>query len=336
MAFKRVVVTGKGGPEVIQVVEAEREEPGPGQVRLRVEASGVAFADIMARRGAYPGLPPHPYTPGYDVVGVVDKLADGVTGFAPGQRAGALMLGFGACAEFVTVPEEMLVPVPQGMDPGEAVSLFLNYLTAWQLLYEMAQVQPGERALVTSAAGGVGTALLQLGKRAGLELIGTASSGKLALVAELGAIPVDYRSEDVVQRLGQDGKGLDVIFDGVGGKTVRRAYRLLGKDGRLVRYGFLSLDASNLVAFLPAILETTWLRLLPDGRRVLFNQGLPEFVAQNKGWYRQIMAELFRLLEQGAIRPVIGKRLPLQETAQAHRLLETGAVQGKIVLLAQG
>jgi NADPH:quinone reductase-like Zn-dependent oxidoreductase len=332
--FKKVIITAKGGPEVIDYVEAAMIEPAAGEVRVKVEASDVAFADIMARTGTYPNIPPHPFIPGYDLVGVVDKAGAGVTDFAVGQRVGAFMLHFGGCAEYANVPAEMLIPVPENVDAGEAVSLFLNYLTAWQMLHDMAKVKPGDRVLITSAAGGVGTALLQLGKLAGLTMYGTASKGKLALVEELGGIPIDYRNEDFAGRILQDGGKLDAVFEAVAGETLSRAYRLVKKGGVLISFGFLSVSGSSMNAFLSAMIRMGWHKMMPDGKKLIFNSGIAQFIEKDNPWYRDTMPKLFQLLAEGKIKPIIGKRLPLSQTAQAQQLLEDGAVQGKIVLLA--
>ena len=171
----RVVVTRHGGPEVLQVVEEDLPEPGPGEVRVKILAAGVSAYDLMQRRsGSLPGVPDVPYTPGEDIAGVVDKVGEGVTSVEPGQGVAGYPRG-GGYAEYLCLPASELVPVPEGVDPAEAVCLVANYLTAHMLLHPTANVQPGERVLVHGAAGGVGSALLELGKLAGLELYGTAS-----------------------------------------------------------------------------------------------------------------------------------------------------------------
>src|SRR5215208_3822924 len=164
---KQVLLTRKGGPEVLEIVEREVPEPGPGEARVRVLAAGVAFADVMMRRGLYPGVPDFPFTPGYDLVGEVEDLGPGVSGVAVGQRVAALAQ-VGAHAQYVALPAGELVPVPAGVDAAEAASLPVNYVTAYQMLFRVAKVKPGERILVHGAAGGVGTALLQLGGLQGL------------------------------------------------------------------------------------------------------------------------------------------------------------------------
>ena len=166
--MKQVLLTGVGGPEVLEVVERDAPEPGPGEVRVKVLAAGVAFADVLMRHGKYPGVPSPPFTPGYDLVGEVEKLGTGVEGVALGQRVAALTQ-IGAYAQRVVVGVGEMVPVPVGVDPVEAVSLVLNYVTAYQMLRRVAGARGGERILIHGAAGGVGTALLQLGQVEGLE-----------------------------------------------------------------------------------------------------------------------------------------------------------------------
>ena len=181
----RVVITGLGGTEVFKFVEEDMPAPAAGEVRVKVLAAGVAFADILIRRGLYPDQPPFPVTPGYDIVGEIDALGDGVTEFRVGQRVAAMTM-IGGYSRFTIVPAAHLVSVPDGLDPAEAVSLVLNYVMAYQMLHRVAHLGAGQKLLVHGAAGGVGTAALQLGKIAGLEMFGTASEAKHELVTSLG------------------------------------------------------------------------------------------------------------------------------------------------------
>src|SRR5678810_101472 len=171
----RIIVTHYGGPDALRVIEEECPEPKDGEVRVRVLAAGVSLPDVMAREGVHPETPPLPFTPGWDLVGVVDRLGNGVSGIEPGQIVAAMPI-HGAYAEFVCLPQRELVPVPSGLDPAEAVSLVLNYVTAYQMMHRSAKVRRGQRVLIHGAAGGVGSALMQLGRVAGLELYGTCSS----------------------------------------------------------------------------------------------------------------------------------------------------------------
>jgi NADPH2:quinone reductase len=240
---------------------------------------------------------------------------------------------FGGYAEFLCVPAATVVPVPPGLDPVEAVCLFMNYVVAQQMLHRAARVQPGERILVHGAAGGVGTALLQLGGLAGLEMYGTASGGKHELVSGLGGIPIDYRREDFVARIfALTGSGVDAAFDPVGGPHFRRSYRTLRKGGRLVAYGVHAILTEGKLRSLSGLMSSFFLNLVPDGRRVLmYNVTRPKY--SKPEWCREDLAGLFGLLAQEKIKPVIAERIPLVEAARAHELLERGAVTGKLVLL---
>ena len=191
MKHTRIIVTHYGGPEAIQAVEEVCPEPEKGEVRVKVLAAGVSLPDVMAREGVHPETPRVPYTPGWDLVGVVDRLSDDISGIEPGQIVAALPIS-GAYAEFVCLPQRELVPVPPGLDAAEAVSLILNYVTAYQMLHRSAKVRRGQRVLIHGAAGGVGSALLQLGRLAGLEMYGTCSSRGASAVSDMGATPIEY------------------------------------------------------------------------------------------------------------------------------------------------
>ena len=194
----------------------------------------------MAREGIHPETPPVPFTPGWDLVGVVDRLGDGVSGIEPGQIVAAMPI-HGAYAEFVCLPQRELVPVPSGLDAAEAVSLVLNYITAYQMMYRSAKVKPGQRALIHGAAGGVGTALLQLGRLAELEMYGTCSSRGAPAVSDLGGIPIDYQHQDFVKEIHRlTGDGVDVVFDRIGGTHLWHSRKALRPGGRVVGYGLTS------------------------------------------------------------------------------------------------
>ena len=214
----RVVVTRHGGPEVLHVVQEDLPELQAGDVRVKVLAAWVSAYDLMLRHsGSLPGAPSVPYTPGEDIVGVVDKMGEGMSSFEPGQRVAGYPRG-GGYAEFLCLSPSDLVPVPENVDPAAAVCLVANYLTAHMLLHHTANVQSGERILVQGAAGRTGTALLELGRLAGLEMYGTASKYNHELVSALGATPIDYRTENFVERIRSlTGDGVDAVFDPVGG-----------------------------------------------------------------------------------------------------------------------
>lgn len=195
MKNTRVVVSRPGGPEVLQAISERLPEPRAGEYRLRILAAGVSYADLLMREGVHPETPPAPFTPGWDLVGEVDRVGDGCSAYKPGQMVAALPI-VGGYADYICLPEKELVPVPDGLDPAEAVSLVLNYVTAYQMMHRSAKVSQGQRILIHAAAGGVGTALLQLGQLAGADMFGTASSRNHDLITSLGGTPIDYQHVD--------------------------------------------------------------------------------------------------------------------------------------------
>src|SRR4051812_46633508 len=238
--MKRVLIDHYGGPEVLQVVEDEDPRPGPGEVLVRVLAAGVSYTDAMLRAGSYLGVPKPPFTPGYELVGVVEELGPGCSTLRVGDRIGTLTV-WGADAERVCVLEENAVEVPEDLDPAEALSLVFTHMTAYQLLHRTAEVKSRESVLVHGAAGRVGTAVLELGAVAGLRMYGTCSARDFAAVERLGAVAIDYRTEDFLARVRElPGRGVDVVLDGLGGALSLRSFRALRRGGRLVVYGHSS------------------------------------------------------------------------------------------------
>jgi len=343
MKHRRIIVTHYGGPEALQVLEEERPEPKPGEVRVRVLCAGVALPDLMAREGIHPDTPRVPFTPGWDLVGVVDRAGGGVYGIEPGQIVAAMPIS-GAYAEYVCLPERALIPVPAGLDPAEAVSLVLNYITAYQMLHRAAKVSSGQRVLIHGASGGVGTALLQLGRLAGLEMYGTCSSRGAAAVAELGGIPIDYRHQDFVKEVQQlRDPGVDAVFESIGGTHIWRSRKALRTGGKVVAYGLTgSLSAGRLasgrsgrrnrfgpIAIFGLFIAAGW--LLPGRKRVV-PYSIQTLMRLKPAQFREDLADLFELLRQRKIKPLIARRFPLAEARQAHELLGKGGVSGKIVL----
>ena len=337
MKQKQVLLTQVGGPEVLEVVERDVPEPGPGEVRVKILATGVAFADVMMRHGKYPGVPEPPFTPGYDLVGEAEKLGPGVSEVAVGQRVAALTQ-IGAYSQYVSLLAGELVPVPDDVDMAEAASLPVNYVTAHQMLFRVAQVQPVEKILVHGAAGGVGTALLQLGELQGLEMYGTASAEKHELVASLGATPIDYRTEDFVERIRVlTGDGVDAVFDPIGGANVVRSWRTLRRGGRLVGYGLSSgLAGGNALGLAVATLGRIALwNTLPNSKKASFYV-ITRFKEKHPEWFEEDLVLLLGLLAEGWIKPVVAERLPLEGVVRAHELMENAGTRGKLVLLPNG
>ena len=344
MKHTRIIVTHYGGPDALQVLKEERPEPKEGEVRVRVLAAGVSLPDILAREGVHPETPMVPFTPGWDLVGVVDQLGDGVSGIEPGHVVAAMPIS-GAYAEFVCVPLRELVPVPSGLDAAEAVSLILNYITAYQMMHRSAKVKPGQRVLIHGAAGGVGTALLQLGRLAGLEMYGTCSSRGASAVSELGGIPIDYQHQDFVEEAHRlTGAGVDVVFESIGGTHIWRSRKALCRGGRVVAYGLTgSLRGGRLASGrsgrrnrfhgLPIFVLYIVAGWLLPGRKRVVPYSIQTLKRLKPALFRQDLIALFELLQQHKIKPLVAKRFPLAEARQAHELLGKGGVTGKIVLV---
>jgi NADPH:quinone reductase-like Zn-dependent oxidoreductase len=333
MSYRRVIITGFGGLEVLKVVEeATLPEPKPGEVRIKVLVTSAAFTDVLIRKGKYPDVKVKPpFSPGYDVVGVVEKLGDGVTRFKVGQWVADLTV-IGAYSEYICLPASRLTPVPDSLDPAEVVSLILSYVTAYQMLYRIAKVKASQRILVHGAGGAVGTAMLQLGKLLDLEMYGTASRSKHELVTQLGATPIDYKSENLVQRMRNlTGDEIDAVFDPIGGDSFKQSFSVLRRGGILVAYGFYN-SAMGKGGNIPLdfIRLKLW-NILPNGRSTTF-YSIGALRRKQPDWFSEDLTKLFTLLAQGKIKPVIAARIPLAEVRRAHELIEQAGVQGRIVL----
>ena len=344
MKYRRIIVTHYGGPDALQLVEEECPEPKPGEVRVRVRAAGVSLPDVMMREGIHPETPALPFTPGWDLVGIVDRLGDGVSAFGPGQRVAALPI-YGSYTEFICLPQRDLVPVPDGLDDAEAVSVILNYVTAYQMLHRAAQVRSGQSVLIHGASGGVGTAFLQLGRLAGLKMYGTCSASAAAAVSEMGAVPIDYEHQDFVTEIHRlAGDGVDVVFDSIGGRHIWESRRALRRGGKVIAYGLTgSLRGGRLasgrsggrhrfraIAIFGVYIAASW--LLPGRRRVSL-YSIQWLMRAKRDLFREDLSALFQLLQEHKIKPIVAQRLPLAEARQAHELLGKGGVTGKLVLV---
>ncbi len=339
----RIVVTHYGGPEVITVAEEECPAPIPGEVRVKVLAAGVSLPDVLAREGVHPETPRVPYTPGWDLVGIVDQMGEGVFDFELGQMVAAMPIS-GCYAQYVCLPQRQCIPVPEGLDPAETVTVVLNYITAYQMLHRSAKVKPGQRVLIHGASGGVGTALLQLGKLAGLEMFGTCSADSAEIVRKLGATPIDYRNCDFVQEIHRLNDGMDVVFDGIGGANLWRSRDALRQGGRVVVYGFQSKLRGGRMgsgahggrhpiresAILGWYILRNWFRA---GHKGMVPYSIQWFMRLKPAWFRNDLLTLLDLLHQKKIQPLIAQRLPLCQARHAHELLGRGGVIGKIVLM---
>ncbi|MEM1430374.1 MAG: zinc-binding dehydrogenase [Pseudomonadota bacterium] len=337
--YHRVVVARRGPPELMQWVEDDLPLPKPGEVRVKVEAAGVSGYDVMLRRYRFPGFTKVPYTPGEDVVGLVDAVGDGVDTLAPGQRVAGWTFGAaGGYAEYVCRPAEHVLPVPPDLDPAVAVSLVTNYLTASLALEKTARAVAGEHVLVQGASGGVGLALLQLGKLAGLKMVGAGTGDRLAVIAANGAAPIDYRRTDFVAGLREmTGGGVDVVVDLVGGpRQLWRSYRCLRRGGRLLMLGMAGTAQAGMKIVPASLLVVGLLALWPDGKRTPMSPSMLSYPAAHLDWYRETLAQLLAMAADGRLAPVVAARVPLRDAARAHTMLERGGRAGKVVLMGAG
>ena len=325
-----VMLTKKGGPEVLERVELPLPEPGPGEVRVKIRATGVGATDITMRRGNYLYAPPIPFIPGYESIGLVDAVGPGVNALREGDRVCALLV-HGGYATHVVRGAEHWVKVPDGLDDVQTVALILNYVTAYQMIHRKAHLQPGQSALVNAANGGVGQALLDLLRAHGVSAIGAAAQARHEIVSSYGAIPIEGRLAPLdagVRRVRP--AGVDAAFDGVGGLSTQQCVLSTQRGGITVWYGFAGAtkrSAQARSAF--ALFAGSRMR----GRRGAF-YGITMWYRKDPLPFREDLSRLFGLLAQKRISPRIAQRLPLLNAREANERLEAGGIEGKIVLIA--
>ncbi|MFF2368726.1 medium chain dehydrogenase/reductase family protein [Streptomyces sp. NPDC058122] len=333
-----VVLPGKVEPEGLEIRHGAVPVAGPGQVVVRMEATGVSFAEQQMRRGRYYDQPPFPFVPGYDLVGTVLTTGPGVEPGLVGTRVAAL-LKVGGWASHVCVDAADVVPVPDGIGAAEAETVVVNGITAWQMLHRKARIRAGGTVLVHGANGGVGSVLVQLARAAGAKVIGTASLRHHDALREQGVIPVDYRTGDVAARVRELAPGgVDAVFDHVGGRSAVDSWRLLAPGGTLVSYGSASTrdDTGSKQWPVLKLLGRVWLwNALPNGRHAyFFNIWAGRALSRSRfqARLRADLAQVFGALQRGDVTARIAARLPLTEAAEALRLAESGTVAGKVVL----
>jgi len=326
--YRAVMVTKAGGPEVLQVVELPVEHPGPGQILVRVRAAGVGSTDLLMISGNYLYAPKIPMVPGYEIAGEVEEMGAGVTGFEIGQRVAALTV-HGGFAELILRNADEFIPIPDGVCDGDAAAVILNYVTAWQMIHRMTKVKAGETALITGAAGGVGTAALQLLKLAGVKAYGAASARKHDVVRSLGATPIDYQAGPLARLLrALEPSGVDYAFDAVGGANIGLCIGATRKGGMVVGFGFVGAASTFAkVVMFANLFVGARLR----GRRGKF-YGITQIYRKDHGPLREDLPKIFVLLMEKKIDPLITRTFPLLEARKAMEFLLTGAVEGKIVL----
>ncbi len=333
-----IVLPGKVEPEGLQIRHGEVPVPGPGQVVVRMEATGVSFAEQQMRRGRYYDQPAFPFVPGYDLVGTVQAVGAGVGPGLAGARVAALTK-VGGWASHVLVDAADVVPVPAGVSAAEAETLVLNGITAWQMLHRKARVRAGQTVVVHGANGGVGSILVQLAQLAGVKVIGTASARHHDALRERGVRPVDYRADDVAARIRELAPGgVDAVFDHVGGRGIVDSWRLLAPGGTLVSYGSAStLDDEGSKRWpVVKLLGRVWSwNALPNRRHAYFYNVLAGRALAKDRFRTRLRADLtqvFAALQRGDITAQVAAELPLARVADAVRLAESGTVTGKVVL----
>lgn len=340
--MKQVWISRTGGPEVLEVREAPDPEPGAGQVRIRVAASGVNFADTMARIGLYPDAPKIPCVVGYEVAGTVDRVGTGATGFAEGDRVMAL-IRFGGYSDVVVAPAVQVVKLPDALSYEKAAALPVNYLTAWIMLVVLGNVQAGEKVLVHAAAGGVGQAALQICKHRGAVVFGTASPGKHARLRELGVSHcIDYTTQDFAEEVARltAGRGVDIVLDALGGKALAKSYASLAPLGRLFTFGGSSFSSGGARKIWNIATEflgmPTFKPLgLMDKNRGVFGVNLGHLWGETARTQR-LLKDILVLVENGVLDPVVDRSFPFARAGEAHMHLSDRKNFGKVLLVPGG
>ena len=315
--MRTVEISNPGGPDVLEVVERPLPSPGPGEVLIKVEAAGVNRPDIMQRQGKYPPPPGASDIPGLEVAGTIVGEA--------GTRVCALVAG-GGYAEYCVAPAPQCLPIPSGLDPIHAAAIPETFFTVWTNVFERGRLARGERILVHGGTSGIGTTAIQLARAFGAIVYATAGSEeKRAACEALGAtLAINHRTQDFVEAIREEtaGRGVDVILDIVGGEYLARNLDCLAVHGRLVQIGLIGGAKAQLD-----------LRRILDRRLTLTGSTLRPRSVEEKGTIaRALQANVWPLLESGTVRPVVSRTFPLEQAAEAHRLLEAGEIIGKIVL----
>ena len=338
--MRQIWIERHGPPEVLALREAPDPAPRAGEILIRVEAAGVNFADIMARRGVYPDAPKPPCVVGYEVAGEVVGIGDGITHFSVGQKVAAITR-FGGYSSHVAVPEGQAFPLPLGIDAAHGAALPLTYLTAYQLVIAMGRLGKGETVLIHSAGGGVGLSAIELAHIMGAEVIGVASQPKHDFLRRRGVSRlIDGRSEDLVARVKAltDGRGVDLALDPVGGRSWRQSYQCLAPLGRLGVFGFAAAADSSgrWLPLLRAAAGVPWLSLTPpalmNANHGVFGVNLGHLWGE-MSMLRRWLADILRWQGEGKINPVVDRSFPFAEAASAHAYIEARRNIGKVLLV---
>lgn len=331
MSWKRIMLKEFGGPEQLEVQTVDAlPEPEGSDVRIRVLVTSAAFTDLMICKGLYPDVKDKPpFTPGYDLVGVVDATGPEATRFRPGDRVADLTT-IGAYSEYVCLPEDSLTSVPEGVSEVDALGMILSAVTPFQMLHRVARMQRGQSLLIHGAGGAVGTAMLQLARDAGITALGTDITAKHDLIRGLGATPIEADAPEAVLEEAV-GDGVDAVFDPLGGESLSRSLHALKPGGMLVAFGFQN-EVLGRGGSIP--LDFVKLKLwdwLPNGHATAF-YSIGAMRRKHPEWFREDLANLFSMLAEGRIAPVVAEVVPLEQVRDAHKRIEAGAVAGKLIL----
>jgi len=336
--MRKVVVTGAGSVDKLKMVEEPDPTPGAGELRIRVKASGVNFADILGRRGLYPDAPAFPFVIGYEVSGIVDQVGDDVDSGLMGQEVISLT-AFGGYADTAIVRPEQVFSKPKKLDFVHAAAIPVQYLTAYQLVVIMGGLKKGETILIHNAGGGVGLAALDFARHIGAKTIGTASPGKHDFLKNRGIDEViDYRHKDWFSELMEltDGRGADLIIDPIGGKYTRQSYKALASAGRLGVFGASAVTESKLagkLGFLKLLFQTPLFHpfQLMNANKGVFGVNLGHLWADHER-VRRWGEEILRGVEAGWVNPHVDTTFPLEKVGEAHSYIEARRNIGKVVL----
>ncbi len=337
--MKALLITEHGPPDVLRIQERPDPLPGAGEVRIRVHAAGINFADLLARVGLYPDAPKPPCVVGYEVAGEVESLGEGVEDLSVGDRV-AGGCDFGGYSELVVTGAANVFPLPDGWSYQEGAAVPVVYATAYAALVRYGNVQEGERVLLQAAAGGVGIAATQIAKILGAEVFGTASASKHDAIRGFGVDhAIDYRSEDFVKevrRITGEKRPLDLAMDAIGGRSFKKSFSLLHAGGRLVCFGASAVQSGERGSrprALKALAQMPFfhpIKLMSESKTVI---GLNmKTLWDEKGSLDDYVDPLRRWMDDGSIRPVVAKAFPLEQGAEAHRYLHEGKNVGKVVL----
>lgn len=333
MKRHRYVAIAKGGPQVLEWQSFEPKHPKENEVAVQVEAVGVLLADVLWQMGITPMGPKHPFTPGYDVVGIIAEVGPNVVGLEKGQRVAA-MIQYGGYTEWVCLSAEMVVPVPDRLDPRRAVAATTSYLTAYWLVHSEGKIQPDEIVLIHGAGGGTGSAVVEMACLAGARTYGTASQSKHGLVERKGGIPIDYKAGDFTKVLRErEPQGVAFIVDPIGGECTSHSLGLLKPGGKLVATAMIqSFKSNNRMIAVRSMLRLPLWSLFHPGKKAYF-WDIVATARKNLAVYRDNLKTVLHLLEEDRIDPMIGQVMALRDAPKAQQMLLDYQVAGKIVLV---